>query len=247
MIRAAGSPYLYQSVAVPRRADPPGAFLAFFGRRRLGGSISPAVVDSVAGAIQSQEGYYPGSRSYRNNNPGNLIYAGQPGASRDADGFAVFSSYAAGDSALKNQITLDATRGTDAAGRSINTLSDLISSWAPSSDPRNNTPAYISSVVSQTGYAADAPLSSLGTPDYSITVYLPAGDGPGGLSSSSSAPGSAGALPVDYAYDPVGGGTATGFDPGGAVDLSAVGLPSSVPLWWIGAGLVGALVLSRAF
>ena len=56
-------------------------------------------------------------------------------------------------------------------------MSDLLNSQAPSSDPRNNTPAYIASVVSQTGYDPNAPLSSLGAngPTFSVDVVCFAG------------------------------------------------------------------------
>lgn len=212
-------------VAVPRRADPPGAFADFFSRRRLRGAISPTAVDALASAIQTHEGYYPGSVAYQNNNPGNLVYAGQPGASRGAGGFAVFSSYALGDSALKNQITLDATRGTDANGNPITDIADLLNSWAPASDPRNNPAVYISSVTAQTGYDPYAPLSTLGTadaPTFSVDVFAPADSGftsaaLSDLSTVSSA----------------------------TVDLSSVGLSSSVPWWWIVAGVAGAVVIAN--
>ena len=66
--------------------------------------IAPAAVDALAAAIQTQEGYYPGSLAYLNNNPGNLVFVGQPGASPGDGGFASFSSYNADLQALKNQI-----------------------------------------------------------------------------------------------------------------------------------------------
>lgn len=190
--------------AVPRRADGPEAFRRVFGRR-LRGSISPAAVNSLAQAIQQQEGYYPGSLAYTNNNPGNLVYAGQPGATPGAGGFAAFSSYESGYQALENQITLDATRGTDVNGNPINTVSDLITSWAPPS--QNNTTAYISSVAASTGFDPNAPLSSLG-------------DG------------------TDFAGD------FSALSAG--VDLSSIGLPSSVPVYAIaGLSLLGLLALSH--
>jgi hypothetical protein len=221
-------------IPVPRRADPPGAFLGFR-LRRLRGSISPNVVNSLASAIQTQEGYYPGSVAYQNHNPGNLVYVGQPGATKAAGGFASFSSYAAGRSALESQITLDATRGTDANGNPINTVTDLIGSWAPASDPRNNTLAYIASVAASTGYDPNAPLSSLGSdavPTFTVDVY---GSGIDATSSSSSA-----SPAVDASMFAGGGGL-----PAGTVDLSALGLSSAVPWWWIAFGIIGAVVLSR--
>jgi len=145
-------------VARPRRADGPVGFLRGFGGR-LRGSIDPGAVDSIAAGIQTQEGYYPGSRSYRNNNPGNLRFAGQPGASSDPDGFAVFGSYSQGLQALKNQISLDVSRRSDVNGRPISTLSDLLSSWAPPSE--NDTTAYIAAVSATTGIDPAAPLGSI--------------------------------------------------------------------------------------
>jgi hypothetical protein len=214
---------------VPRRADPPAAFRQFFRSRRLRGSISPAAVDSLAAAIQTQEGYYPGSLSYQNNNPGNLVYVGQPGASPGAGGFASFNTYANGLSALKNQITLDATRGTDANGNPITDVADLLNSWAPASDPRNNPDAYIASVTAQTGYDPYAPLSTLGAPTssgptFSVDVFA----SPDNSDVTSSA-----------LSDLSAASSAT-------VDLSSIGLSSAVPWWWIAAGLAGVVIISRS-
>ncbi len=187
--------------------------------RRLRGTISPGAVNALASAIQSQEGYYPGSLAYRNNNPGNLRFVGQAGAVPGEGGFARFPSYDAGLNALRAQINLDATRGTDAAGRPVNTVSDLIGSWAPASDPRNNTPAYIASVASRTGFDADAPLSSLG-------------DGAVNFDENKQSAGSSENFDLSAVIAPT-------------VDLSAVGLSSSVPVWWLAGGLVALLLLRR--
>ncbi len=199
----------------PRRADGPAAFFRVF-TGRLRGSIDPAAVDSIALAIQNREGYYAGSRSFRNNNPGNLRYVGQAGATSDADGFAVFSSYGAGLQALKSQIMLDASRGSDAAGRPVITLGDLISSWAPASE--NDTAGYITAVSDATGFDPAAPLSSLGSGAAYFPAIVESGAG------------------FDFS------GLSSGLQK--TVDLSAVGLPSAVPIYWIiGAGLVGAAFL----
>lgn len=151
----------------PRRADGPRAILRGL-RVRLRGSISPDAVNSIAQAFQTEEGYYPGSIAYQNNNPGNLVYAGQAGAVPGAGGFASFSSYSAGYQALEDQITLDATRGTDVNGNPTGTLSQLISSWAPPSE--NDTASYIAAVSQSTGFNPDAPLSTLGTSAAGSTV-----------------------------------------------------------------------------
>jgi hypothetical protein len=198
------------AVRSPRRADPPTAW-RFLQLRRLRGSISPNTVDAIASAIQTQEGYYPGSLAYQNNNPGNLVYAGQPGATPGAGGFADFSSYAAGYSALQSQITLDATRGTDVNGNPTTTLSQLISSWAPPDD--NDTASYIANVSAATGYDPDALLSSLGAPSPLIDT---SDDSLSSISADLSS---------------------------STVDLSSVGLSSTVPVWGILAGAVGLVAV----
>jgi hypothetical protein len=196
---------------LPRRADGPAAFGRVFGAR-LRGSISPAAVNSLAQAIQQQEGYYPGSVAYRNNNPGNLVYAGQAGASPGVGGFAAFDSYADGYQALQNQITLDATRGTDVNGNPTGTVAQLLTSWAPPSE--NDTATYIANVSAATGYDPDAPLSSL--------------DGGSAFTAVISSP--------DFS------GITSTLDTG--VDLSSIGLPSSVPVYVIaGVSLLGLLAL----
>jgi hypothetical protein len=232
MIRAAGSAYV-RGPAVPRRADPPQNFRLVFGRRRLRGSISPAAVDAIAAAIQQHEGYYPGSLAYQNNNPGNLVYAGQPGASPGAGGFARFDTYANGLQAEKNQITLDAVRGSDVSGNPVNSVSDLISSWSPASqNGQANTDAYIAAVALQTGYDPNAPLASLGAPDAAGAVVDLPPAGSGSVDSAVSFPG------VDLA--------SLGLPDLSAdtVDLSSVGLGSVSPLW-IGGGLVGLLLITK--
>lgn len=99
---------------------------------------------NVALAVQQQEGYYPGSIAYKNNNPGNLMYAGQSGATgKDANGFAVFPDYATGFQALLNQIALDANRGM--------TISQFTASYAPASVPGNNPGVYATNIANATG------------------------------------------------------------------------------------------------
>ncbi len=180
MIRDAVSPSIYVAGTMrgtgffPRRADSPASILRFL-RGRLGATtgMNPLAVTALANAIQTQEGFYPGSVAYNNNNPGNLMYAGQPGATAGAGGFAVFSSYAAGYQALQNQIQLDAVRGTDVNGNPVTTVGELINSWAPAS-AGNDTASYISSVSQQTGYSPSDDLLSLGSGSdsgsYALTV-----------------------------------------------------------------------------
>lgn len=91
------------------------------------------------------------SRAERNNNPGNLEFRGQRGATReDGEGrFAKFSSAEEGVSALARQLQLYGSRGID-------TIEQIISKYAPSSE--NDTGAYIAAMVKRMGVSADQKL-----------------------------------------------------------------------------------------
>lgn len=86
-----------------------------------------------------------------NNNPGNLRFVGQAGATQGQGGFARFESPEAGAIALANQIQLDASRGL--------TVSQFINKYAPPSE--NNTGQYINQFVASLGTSPNAKLSSL--------------------------------------------------------------------------------------
>lgn len=71
------------------------------------GGIMPAktIYDRIAQAIMEFEGYFVGSVSYKNNNPGNLKFAGQAGATgQDQFGHAIFATFQDGYQALINQV-----------------------------------------------------------------------------------------------------------------------------------------------
>lgn len=85
-------------------------------RKLILGLTMPKKLDQLVDAIQTYEGWHPpgkksirGSRSYRNNNPGNLKYTpytAKLGAySKDAQGFAIFRSLEDGRNALKTLLT----------------------------------------------------------------------------------------------------------------------------------------------
>ncbi len=107
------------------------------------------------------EGWFPGSVSYRLNNPGNLMYAGQPGAVphpiTGSDGksrvFAEFPSVAAGQQALDNQIALDASRGL--------TISQFAQKYAPAQDSNDPT-SYAARIAAASGLSVNDPLSLAG-------------------------------------------------------------------------------------
>ncbi|MFL9943738.1 hypothetical protein [Paraburkholderia graminis] len=109
-----------------------------------------------APASTSGSGAYAGNphdpRGIRNNNPGNLNFVGQDGATKEggANGrFAVFQTAEAGLHALADQLRRYGTRG-------INSVRAIISKFAPASE--NNTQAYIGSVSKGLGIGADSAL-----------------------------------------------------------------------------------------
>lgn len=110
-------------------------------------STTPGSTDPYSATIQTIEGWYPGSKSYRNNNPGNLKYVKQPEATgADPQGFAVFPDYAHGLTALHKQIALDAGRGL--------TIQQFANKYAPVGD--NNDPTtYAARLASATGKSPD--------------------------------------------------------------------------------------------
>lgn len=86
-----------------------------------------------------------------NNNPGNLRFVGQAGASQGEGGFARFSTPQAGYEALKNQIKLDASRG--------HTLESFIAKYAPPTE--NATNQYIQQISSRLGVSPKTKVSSV--------------------------------------------------------------------------------------
>lgn len=111
---------------------------------------SKTLLDRFCLAIQKYEGFYPGSRSYRNNNPGNLYYASQQGTvGRDEKGFAVFDTYGNGYKALKNQIRL-AISGKSKYYKPDMSIIDFFSVYAPYHDS-NDPYSYALFVARETG------------------------------------------------------------------------------------------------
>lgn len=96
-------------------------------------------------AIQSHEGYYKGSRSYRNKNPGNLKFCGQRLATgQDANNFAIFKTYEDGFMTLVNQLRY-ACIGKSAVYSPNDTLYSFFQKFAPATD--NNNPKIYAEVV----------------------------------------------------------------------------------------------------
>ena len=116
-------------------------------------------LDTIAQTIQRQEGYYPGSLAYANNNPGNLIYVGQAGAVPGAGGFAKFPTYDAGYQALLDQISRYADRGM--------TIQSMMAVYAPAGDGSNNPQLYAQNVANALGVDPNTPLTTVLSDQYS--------------------------------------------------------------------------------
>lgn len=120
--------------------------------RRL---ISPTL-ENMARAIMDFEGYFGGSVSERNNNPGNLKNAGQAGViGQDSQGHAIFESFEAGWNALINQLTI----AFDGRSRIYNpdmTLFEFFSKYAEA-----NSTEYADYVANRLGVSPETKLRQL--------------------------------------------------------------------------------------
>ena len=101
-------------------------------------------------------------RGIRNNNPGNLGFAGQRGASREngSGRFASFNTPEEGIAAMSKQLDLHFTGKSAKSkelGRPLQSVTDIISAWAPPNE--NDTKAYIASVSKQLGVSPTARLN----------------------------------------------------------------------------------------
>jgi hypothetical protein len=134
------------------------------------GAISASAISMIANTVESVEGYRSGTISYRNNNPGNLIYVGQPGATPGEGGFAYFQDYSSGRAALERQIGLYAGRGL--------TIQGMAQVYAPWGHGNNNPDVYAGRIASALGVPATTPLSMLDSPGGSVQLpaVVPAGD-----------------------------------------------------------------------
>lgn len=92
-------------------------------------------------------------RGIRNNNPGNLNFAGQKGATKEpgpGGRFAVFGTMEEGVAALVNQLKLYAARGID-------TIADIVKKYAPAAE--NDVEAYIKALEKATGKKSNEKLN----------------------------------------------------------------------------------------
>ncbi len=115
-------------------------------------------INTLAQAIQTQEGWAPGTLAYTNLNPGNLVPAGQPGCTPGAGGFCAFPTYDLGYQALQNQINLDASRGYTILQFTTKYLGGDPSNpgVAPGGDPN----VYAANLAAAAGVGINDPLSA---------------------------------------------------------------------------------------
>ena len=106
-----------------------------------------------------------GVRGIRNNNPGNIEFYNQPGASIENKGgrFAQFSTPEQGINAMSKQLDLYYTGKSRNVTKPINTIQDIITTWAPPKNKKgqveNNTAAYIAAVAKSMGVSPTAKLN----------------------------------------------------------------------------------------
>ena len=120
-------------------------------RRGLGSTSLATAIFRQEGSIDASGNWVPTSLGYRLNNPGNLNYAGQPGASPSGQGNgseAQFATMDQGIAATNAQLALDASRGL--------TIQDEFTKWAT-----GNQGAYIADVSAWTGYDPSTSLSTV--------------------------------------------------------------------------------------
>ncbi len=135
--------------------------------------------DVLTQAIITQEGTCPSPSNCPNNNPGNLVYAGQPGASPGPNGIAIFDTYQDGYNALVNQIGLYASGSCASCNGQPQTLASMFQIYAPASVPGNNPTVYASNVAAALGVDPNTPVSSVLTapagvaPDLSSVFSTP--------------------------------------------------------------------------
>ncbi|MDI3439309.1 hypothetical protein QLG07_07575 [Erwinia sp. V90_4] len=121
----------------------------------LGKKFHDWVAENTGIELPRGDGYKSLPRGVRNNNPGNLNFANQAGATKEPGEngrFAVFGSMQEGAAALYRQLQLYMKRGT-------NTLSGIVNKYAPAGD-NNNVGAYISALMKATGKGANEAIDS---------------------------------------------------------------------------------------
>jgi hypothetical protein len=163
---ARNAPSQFPGVETVQRWAAMGTPSATLGQQRANLAGNTALLSSLTGGSQPGASSTPGvptepgappdysvPRGIRNNNPLNLSFANQPGATKENHPnprFAAFATPEEGVSAAVNQLKLYQSRGN-------NTLRGMISTWAPPSE--NDTEAYVRHVAQTTGLDPDKPVN----------------------------------------------------------------------------------------
>ena len=128
----------------------------------VGSNIDPAELQKAQEWQKNHPGelYVPGNeRGIRNNNPGNIEFAGQEGATSDGR-FAQFRTPFEGLRALSRQLLRYYDGKT--TGKQLRTVSDIVSTWAPptkNGKVENDTLAYIAHISQMLGVSPDAQIN----------------------------------------------------------------------------------------
>ncbi|GAB7202382.1 lytic transglycosylase catalytic [Dickeya oryzae] len=123
----------------------------------VGSNISPEEMQKALAWQKDHPGelYVPGNeRGIRNNNPGNIEFAGQEGATSDGR-FAKFRTPFEGLRALSRQLLRYYDGKT--TGKPLQSVSDIVSTWAPPNE--NDTLAYIAHISQMLGVTPDAQIN----------------------------------------------------------------------------------------
>lgn len=119
--------------------------------------VSKSFVSTMAEAIQAWEsGGNTNALSYRNNNPGNLKFASQPGATGiDSQGHAIFDTFESGWNALIRQLEA-AFNNTSHVYNANMTLYEFFDRYAEA-----NSEAYAETVAARLGVSPDSTLQEI--------------------------------------------------------------------------------------
>ncbi len=114
--------------------------------------MSNPITPALADAITKQEGFFPGSASYKNNNPGNIMdlgYYRQTGQFR----LQAYSTLEEGRAALESLIDKYISAG--------HTLTSFFAKYAPSGHGGNDPNIYAKNVAGWLGIPVDVPLAQV--------------------------------------------------------------------------------------
>jgi hypothetical protein len=115
-------------------------------------------LDRFCEAIMAYEGWRPGSRSYRNCNPGNLRWS--PLAVGTDEGYAVFATFADGWAALVRDVTIKASGQSKTGLLPSATLAEFFRVYAPTLDA-NHPEDYARYVIARATLPAACTLADL--------------------------------------------------------------------------------------